>query len=107
MPLRCLIPQGSQNLIAAGRCLSADGSGFGSVRVMATCMAMGQGAGTAAALCVQHGYSISEINFELLRETLIQQAPSSITTMANPGHAIEIVDYPLAEAATPHQATSL
>ncbi|MEU4645213.1 FAD-dependent oxidoreductase [Micromonospora sp. NPDC023814] len=73
VPLRCLVPRGSINLVTAGRCLSADGPGFGSVRVMATCMAMGQGAGTAAALAVEKGYSMSDVDFGVLRQRLIDQ----------------------------------
>ncbi|PYI37048.1 FAD-dependent oxidoreductase [Arthrobacter psychrolactophilus] len=73
VPFRSLVPMGSINLVTAGRCLSADGPGFGSARVMATCMAMGQGAGTAAALSVQHGYSMSDMNFEQLRTRMIEQ----------------------------------
>jgi len=73
VPFRCLVPQGSINLVTAGRCLSADGPGFGSVRVMATCMAMGQGAGTAAALSARDGLSMSDMDFDLLRRTLIEQ----------------------------------
>ena len=72
VPFRSLVPQGSENLVTAGRCLCADGPGFGSVRVMATCMAMGQGAGSAAALAVQHGLSMSDMDFEMLRRTLIE-----------------------------------
>ena len=73
IPLRCLIPVGSVNLVTAGRSLSADGPGFGSARVMATCMAMGQGAGTAAALCLRHGWSITEVDSTLLHTTLTHQ----------------------------------
>jgi FAD-dependent oxidoreductase family protein len=73
IPLRCLIPVGSVNLVTAGRSLSADGPGFGSARVMATCMAMGQGAGTAAALAARSGVSIGELDPGLLRTTLISQ----------------------------------
>ncbi|MBN9498518.1 MAG: FAD-dependent oxidoreductase [Alphaproteobacteria bacterium] len=95
VPLRCLVPQGSINLVTAGRCLSADGPGFGSVRVMATCMAMGQGAGTAAALAVSHGYSMSAMNFQHLRDTLIAQgAVVDFDNVVNPQAPIEIVDYP-------------
>lgn len=72
VPFRSLVPQGSENLVTAGRCLCADGPGFGSVRVMATCMAMGQGAGTAAALAVRDGLSISHMDFDDLRQTLIE-----------------------------------
>ncbi|MCC2028074.1 FAD-dependent oxidoreductase [Microbacterium sp. YMB-B2] len=73
VPFRCLVPQGSVNVVTAGRCLSADGPGFGSVRVMATCMAMGQGAGTAAALSVAHGTAIPDVDFAELRARLIAQ----------------------------------
>jgi hypothetical protein len=65
------VPEGSENVVIAGRCLCADGPGFGSVRVMATCMAMGQGAGTAAALAVRHGLSMSAMDVDLLRSALI------------------------------------
>lgn len=50
IPYRCLLPQGAENLLVAGRPISADFLAQGSVRVMATCLAMGQAAGTAAAL---------------------------------------------------------
>jgi FAD dependent oxidoreductase len=73
IPLRCLIPVGSVNLVTAGRSLSADGPGFGLARVIATCMAMGQGAGTAAALCAGHGWSIAEVDTALLHTTLTEQ----------------------------------
>jgi hypothetical protein len=36
-------------------------------------MAMGQGAGTAAALCVRHGWSIGEVDTTLLHTTLTDQ----------------------------------
>lgn len=73
IPLRCLVPVGSVNVLTAGRSLSADGPGFGSVRVMATCMAMGQGVGTAAALCARDGLAIDELNLDLLHSTLASQ----------------------------------
>lgn len=73
IPLRSLIPVGSLNLVTAGRSLSADGPGFGSARVMATCMAMGQGAGTAAALCVRHGWALGDLDPALLRAALLDQ----------------------------------
>lgn len=73
VPLRSLVPQGSENVMTAGRTICADGPGFGSVRVMATCMAMGQGAGTATALAVRDHMSMSELDFDVLRATLIQQ----------------------------------
>ena len=98
IPFRCIVPQGSINLVTAGRCLCADGPGFGSVRVMATCMAMGQGAGTAAALSFKHGYSMSTMDFMQLRETLIEQgAVVDFDNVVNPKAPIEVAVYPEVE----------
>jgi len=52
IPFRALLPQKLNNVIVAGRCLSADHDAHASVRSMAQCMAMGQAAGTAAGLSV-------------------------------------------------------
>jgi hypothetical protein len=50
IPYRTLQPQGLDNVLVAGRCFSASHEAHASARSMATCMAMGQAAGTAAAL---------------------------------------------------------
>jgi len=50
IPYRCLTPKALQNVLTAGRCLSADRSIQGSLRVMPGCMITGQAAGMAAAL---------------------------------------------------------
>lgn len=55
VPYRCLLPQKVDGLLVAGRCLSASALGAAAVRVMPPCMAMGQAAGTAAALAVKSG----------------------------------------------------
>ncbi len=55
IPYRCLIPQKVENLLTAGRCLSATHDAHASVRSMGQCMAMGQAAGTAAALALRQG----------------------------------------------------
>jgi len=53
VPLRALVPKGSQNIIVAGRCVSSDREANSALRVQASCMAMGQVAGAAAALAIQ------------------------------------------------------
>ena len=53
VPLRALVPKGSRNIIVAGRCVSSDRAANSALRVQASCMAMGQAAGAAAALAVQ------------------------------------------------------
>ncbi|MDP6775397.1 MAG: FAD-dependent oxidoreductase [Candidatus Latescibacteria bacterium] len=50
IPLRCCISRDIDNLMFAGRNMSASHIAFASTRVMATCAVVGQGAGTAAAL---------------------------------------------------------
>ncbi|MAT43346.1 MAG: FAD-dependent oxidoreductase [Anaerolineaceae bacterium] len=52
IPYRCLLPKTMDNLIIAGRCLSADHDAHASVRSMGQCMAMGQAAGAAASISV-------------------------------------------------------
>ena len=54
IPFRTLIPKRLENVLVAGRCFSATHDAHASVRSMAQCMAMGQAAGTAAALCIHH-----------------------------------------------------
>ena len=50
IPYRSLLPLGCDNLIVAGKTVSADSQAAGAIRVMPACMAMGQAAGAAAAL---------------------------------------------------------
>ncbi|MGC0141554.1 FAD-dependent oxidoreductase [Pseudactinotalea sp. Z1732] len=50
VPLRSLIVRDAPNVLVAGRCFSATHDAHASIRSMAQCMAMGQAAGTAAAL---------------------------------------------------------
>jgi hypothetical protein len=55
IPFRCLIANGLQNLLAAGRCISATRTALGSTRVTGACMALGEKAGMAAAFCAKNG----------------------------------------------------
>ena len=50
IPFRSLQSRGVENVLVAGRCFSATHDAHASARSMGTCMAMGQAAGTAAAL---------------------------------------------------------
>lgn len=53
VPLGALVPKGSRNLLVAGRSVSSDRLANSALRVQASCMAMGQAAGAAAALAVR------------------------------------------------------
>jgi len=53
VPFRCLYSRDIENLLLAGRCISASHVALGSLRVMNTLAALGQAVGTAAAMCVK------------------------------------------------------
>ena len=58
------------NLLVAGRCLSATHDAHASVRSMGQCMAMGQAAGTAAALATARRADATGVDPGALRERL-------------------------------------
>ncbi len=62
IPLRSCLSRDIDNLMFAGRNHSATHVAFSSTRVMATCAAMGQGVGTAAALAVKAKTTPAEIS---------------------------------------------
>ena len=70
---RCLVAKGVENLLLAGRCLSGEPAAAGAVRVMPPCMAMGQAAGTAAALCLKSGTTPRALDAGKLVATLKAQ----------------------------------
>ena len=70
IPYRALVPAGSENVLVAGGLVSATREAFGSIRVQAQCMALGQAAGTAAAMCIENGQSVSELDGAGLRQHL-------------------------------------
>jgi hypothetical protein len=70
VPYRALIAPTHTNILVAGRCLSADKQAFASLRVQASCMDMGQAAGTAAAMASASDVAVQNINTETLVEKL-------------------------------------
>ena len=70
IPFRTLVPQQSENLLVAGRCFSATHDAHASVRSMAQCMAMGQAAGSAAAIAVSRHLSPRDVPVPELRDRL-------------------------------------
>lgn len=70
IPWGCLVPVGLENVAVAGRCLSATHDAHASARSMATCMAMGQAAGTAAAIASSESKNIVEVEIGELRAAL-------------------------------------
>jgi hypothetical protein len=73
IPYRCLVPLQVENLLVTGRCISTTHEAQASTRVSPVCMALGQAAGTAAALAVQQGVAPRLLDPRLLRERLLAQ----------------------------------
>ncbi|MCX7918205.1 MAG: FAD-dependent oxidoreductase [bacterium] len=70
IPYRCLLPDKVDNLLVAGRCISTTHEALGSVRIMPACMAIGQAAGTAAAIAVYKQIIPSQLEISLLQSVL-------------------------------------
>ena len=74
------------NVLVAGRCFSATHDAHASVRSMAQCMAMGQAAGTAAALAVAAKRDPRDIDLRALRDRL--RADGAILDLADAPEAV-------------------
>jgi hypothetical protein len=70
IPLGALLPCGGTGIIVAGRCASGDADANSAYRVEASCMAMGQAAGAAAALAANRGGDFTAVPLPELRELL-------------------------------------
>lgn len=73
VPYRSLVTNEIDNLIVAGRCISATHEACAAIRVTPIVMAVGQAAGTAAAQCIHNNEKASTLNTEQLIETLKSQ----------------------------------
>jgi hypothetical protein len=71
IPLRCLLTEQVPNLLVGGRCLSATHEALAAIRVTPQMMALGQGTGTVAALCIRHHCDPRQLDFRLVREALV------------------------------------
>lgn len=70
IPMRCLVPTGLENVLAAGRGISATHEAHASVRVMPTGMAIGHAAGTIAAFMASGNARAREIDADAVRDAL-------------------------------------
>jgi hypothetical protein len=73
IPYRSLVPLKIDNLLVAGRCMSAEFNAIAAVRVIATSMSTGQAAAIATALCLKEGIRPRGLDGKLVRETMIKQ----------------------------------
>jgi len=73
IPYRSLVPQRVDGLLVTGRCISSEQQPYESHRAMVPMMAIGQGAGAAAALAALAGIQPRELDVAKLQQTLLAQ----------------------------------
>jgi ribulose 1,5-bisphosphate synthetase/thiazole synthase len=70
IPYRALVPKSPEQLLVAGRCISATHEAIGSVRFEPCCMNTGQASGAAAALAVKTDRSPATLDISTLQAIL-------------------------------------
>ena len=76
IPLRCLMPQSTEGLIVAGRCISGTHEAHSSYRVMPIVMATGHAAGVCAAIAARSRRAPRDVPAHEVREALLKQGAS-------------------------------
>jgi hypothetical protein len=82
IPYRCLLPLGVEQMLVAGRCISADHDAHARSRNMPACMATGQAAGIAAAIALEEGTTV--------RNVPIAKVQHALRGLGMPLHAEEV-----------------
>ena len=73
IPMRSLIPEKIDNLVLAGRIISGEHRAHASYRVINIAMAIGQAAGTMAAVSIQRNEKIGKLDYAAVRQMLLKQ----------------------------------
>lgn len=72
IPYRSLLPKEYDNLLVAGRCISATHEAQASIRIMPICCCLGQAAGTAVAIACSTQKNAKNVDVGAVREKLRQ-----------------------------------
>lgn len=73
LPYGSILPKEVENLVVAGRCISAEEEAMGQLRLLPVCSATGEAAGVAAALSLKEGVTPRKLRVSILQRTLMQQ----------------------------------
>ncbi|MFC4810189.1 FAD-dependent oxidoreductase [Paenibacillus sp. GCM10023250] len=73
IPYRCMVPAAYDNLLVAGRAISATHVAMSSMRVQATCYALGQAAGAAASIALDDAHAAKDVSMAKLHGILERQ----------------------------------
>lgn len=72
IPYRVLVPAKIEGLLVAGRCSSMNHEAMAGTRVMSTCMALGEAAGTAARIALEEGVEPSKVDVKAVQKALLE-----------------------------------
>lgn len=73
IPYRSLVPVKMEDFLVAGRCFSSDTVANDLLNLIPFCVAMGQAAGTAAAIALDEGVKPREVKYSVLKKRLVDQ----------------------------------
>ncbi|MGI6172973.1 MAG: FAD-dependent oxidoreductase [Christensenellales bacterium] len=73
IPYRSLLPKDADNLLVAGRCISATHAAQASIRIMPIVTTLGEAAGVAAAIAKKSGVKVKQVDVKALRQQLLSQ----------------------------------
>jgi len=99
-PYRALLPKGVENLIVAGRHYSATPAAQKMSREIPPCMAMGEAAGVAAAMALEAGVHVRDIDVRQLQKKLRAQGADpgdhagptdDVPPLARQDHPLELI----------------
>lgn len=70
IPYRSLIPKASQNLLVAGRCISATHEAQASIRIMPIVCCLGEAAGVATSIAKKDNVNVRDVDIQKLQDAL-------------------------------------
>ncbi|MPW27349.1 FAD-dependent oxidoreductase [Alkalibaculum sp. M08DMB] len=73
IPYRSILPQKIENLLCPGRHMSADAVAIDWLNLIPQCIGTGQAAGVAAAVAIQDGVSVRNIDIRKVQDILVDQ----------------------------------
>jgi hypothetical protein len=87
IPYRCLVPEGIEGVLVAGRCISVDAVAFGSTRNTPACALTGEAAGLAAAIAAAQNrtprqIAVADVQVRLRDRGVLLGIPSDEKSLA-------------------------
>lgn len=90
IPFRSLVGRGVENLLMAGKCISATHEAIASTRVIPICIGQGQAVGTAAAMAAGAKSTVRDLSIQRLQDRLAKQGAEFGQSLGEPNYeAIE------------------